>query len=281
VSRAKYGQLFTVDTDQGALALKVGDTAFGGFLYLYKLATGSKVSNLTVPVGAWAFVLAKFDGATITLRINAQRWTGANTAMQIPNGLYTTGEVTARPIEGEPLYMAQRRLFNRAVTQQEEDELYADQGLPQPMFPPITRRSMPGSTLSYNPHPIPVPNPTAIPRSGRSTEQGSVVRTLGHFDQRDGSGGSHLSPSGVVSQPDRQGRLSGNTTGPDGSPVSRRVRCFERKSGRIVRETWSNAAGYYQFDDLDPNKRFTVVSHDHTGEYNAVIADNTQPEVPA
>ncbi|SDO30017.1 Concanavalin A-like lectin/glucanases superfamily protein [Halomonas shengliensis] len=152
-------------------------------------------------------------------------------------------------------------------------------------FPYFAVRGLPSSfpLSAYNPHPTPIPNPTAIPRSGRSGVNGvtALLTPPAWFDQRDGSGGSHLSPAGVVSRPDRQGRLSGNTTDQNGQPVSRRVRCFERRTGRIVRETWSNAAGYYQFDDLDPAKRFTVVAHDYSGTYNAVIADNAQPEVPA
>lgn len=157
--------------------------------------------------------------------------------------------------------------------------------VPVKSFPYLAMRVLPTDQQAdgYNPHPQAVPNPTAIPRSGRSQVQGvsALLAPPAWFDQRDGSGGSHLSPAGVVSRPDRQGRLRGNITDQNGQPVSRRVRCFERRTGRIVREIWSNAAGYYQFDDLDPGKRFTVVAHDYSGTYNAVIADNAQPEVPA
>ncbi|CAM3306594.1 LamG-like jellyroll fold domain-containing protein [Halomonas lysinitropha] len=176
---------------------------------------------------------------------------------------------------------------NRSLTQTERQDLYTEvTGNTFFNISGITYRvgrDLGGVGQAYNPHPSPVPNPTAIPRSGRSSVQGvtALLARPAWFDQRDGSGGSHLTPEGVVSRPDRQGRISGNTTDPNGNPVSRRVRCFERTTGRIVREGWSNSAGYYQFDDLDPAKRFTIVAHDHTGEYNAVIADNAQPEVPA
>ena len=153
---------------------------------------------------------------------------------------------------------------------------------PPKKLPEITAAIAPPAG-SYNPHPIPVPNPSAIPRSGISMVPGSVnpLKALGYVDQIDGSGGQPGNPNGVASDPARRGVLEGNTTDHYGNPLSRRVRCFERRSGRIVREAWSNAAGYYRFQDLDPNKRFTIVAHDYRGTYNAVVADNAKPKVPA
>lgn len=135
----------------------------------------------------------------------------------------------------------------------------------------------------YNPHPTPVPNPTAIARNGQSSVLGAAdpLKALGYIDQRDGSGGHPTAPTGVASDPTRRGILEGNTTDHYGNPVSRQVRVFERATGRIVREAWSTNAGYYRFIELDPHKRFTIVAHDHKGTYNAVIADNAQPELPA
>ena len=54
--------------------------------------------------------------------------------------------------------------------------------------------------------------------------------------------------------------------------VQRRVRLFCRKSGRLVRETWSDASGNYTFKQIRSGPWF-VLSHDHTGEFNAVVAD--------
>ena len=60
-------------------------------------------------------------------------------------------------------------------------------------------------------------------------------------------------------------------------PVSRRVGLFDRKSRRIAKETVSDAAGNYAFNNVASGPWF-VVSFDHTGEYNAVIADNIYGE---
>lgn len=256
-----------------------------------KASIGGVLRELVSPNGTafyldedgWAHVAVRYDGEEFALFVNAVK-------------IASTAAAGAVDSSSEPLFLSRNGTFGQNWHGSLDDFIIYDRGLSlselevlvninvTDPFPHKSMSSLIGaavSSLGYNPHPTPVANPTAIPRSGRSTEQGSVVRRLGHFDQRDGSGGSHLSPEGVVSRPDRQGRLSGNTTDQNGQPVSRRVRCFERKTGRIVRETWSNAAGYYQFDDLDPSKRFTVVAHDYSGTYNAVIADNAQPEVPA
>jgi hypothetical protein len=56
-------------------------------------------------------------------------------------------------------------------------------------------------------------------------------------------------------------------------PVSRRVNLMLRKSGRLARAKISNADGSYEFLMVGPGPWF-VTGHDHTDEYNAVIADN-------
>jgi hypothetical protein len=61
-------------------------------------------------------------------------------------------------------------------------------------------------------------------------------------------------------------------------PVRRQVRLFDKQFGRLVRETYSDAlTGAYSFDYLAPVKYF-VVTHDYTGFYNAVVADDITPE---
>lgn len=57
-------------------------------------------------------------------------------------------------------------------------------------------------------------------------------------------------------------------------PVHRKVRLFCTRSGRLVREMWSDPiTGAYRFDHLRIGP-WTVMSHDYTGNYNAVAADN-------
>jgi len=59
-----------------------------------------------------------------------------------------------------------------------------------------------------------------------------------------------------------------------GTPVSRRVHLFVARTGRIVRQTWSEADGSYAFTKLTLVPEYwIVVAHDHTKTHNAVIAD--------
>lgn len=61
--------------------------------------------------------------------------------------------------------------------------------------------------------------------------------------------------------------------GPPETFVVRRVRLICRETGRFVRETWSDPAGNYRFDNIRQGP-WTVLSHDFTGIFNAVVADN-------
>ena len=56
-------------------------------------------------------------------------------------------------------------------------------------------------------------------------------------------------------------------------PVSARVRLFYRNNSRLIRETWSDAAGVYRFDKIKIGP-FTVMAQDLTDQQNAVVADN-------
>ena len=68
-----------------------------------------------------------------------------------------------------------------------------------------------------------------------------------------------------------------NKATPSDLPVARRVRLHEQSSGRLVRETWSDASGAYSFSGLRLTAYY-VVSFDHTGGFGGVIADNLTPE---
>lgn len=57
-------------------------------------------------------------------------------------------------------------------------------------------------------------------------------------------------------------------------PIRRKVCLVEKKSRRIANETWSDAAsGAYTFSSVKQGP-WVVLAFDHTGEYNAVVADN-------
>jgi chaperone required for assembly of F1-ATPase len=76
------------------------------------------------------------------------------------------------------------------------------------------------------------------------------------------------------------GTITGTTKNTPATPVRRRVRLHEQSSGRIVRETWSDATtGAYTFPNLRLT-RYYVTAFDHTGQYAAVIESDITPTVP-
>ncbi len=69
---------------------------------------------------------------------------------------------------------------------------------------------------------------------------------------------------------------------PTDVPVLRRVQLYDQRDGRLVRETWSDAAtGSYRFDHIrgGDGTRYFAVAFAHTGDKRAVVADNLLPEV--
>lgn len=77
-------------------------------------------------------------------------------------------------------------------------------------------------------------------------------------------------------------KVSGNVaekSSPTNVPVARRVMLLEDRSHRIVRETWSDNAGDYEFLNVKGDAQYTVIAYDHRYAYRAVIADNLTPEL--
>ena len=67
---------------------------------------------------------------------------------------------------------------------------------------------------------------------------------------------------------------------PTDLPLRRRVRLIREIDGRVIRETWSDAAtGEYLFTGVSEHETYTVISYDHEHNYRAVVADNITPEV--
>lgn len=64
----------------------------------------------------------------------------------------------------------------------------------------------------------------------------------------------------------------------DGSPAARRVRLFQRHTGRLVRQTMSGSDGAYEFADLAHQEYFVVADDDPQATFNAAIADRVVPE---
>ena len=77
------------------------------------------------------------------------------------------------------------------------------------------------------------------------------------------------------------GRIAGTVKekGNPDRPLERRVQLISENTNVLVAETWSDAAGNYRFELIDPAQRYTVVSYDYKHLYRAVIADNLTPEL--
>lgn len=79
-------------------------------------------------------------------------------------------------------------------------------------------------------------------------------------------------------------RITGSVT-ELGSPGAYRVRLFDRRTGMMVRETWSASTGEYAFNNITPTPNNTatngyfVIAFDHgDNPLNAAIADLVTPE---
>lgn len=115
---------------------------------------------------------------------------------------------------------------------------------------------------------------------------GRLAPILVLSDPRVGGPSVHMLPAALHSTRDLSefggaGRIAGTVmfdSTPD-YPVWRRVRLFDRRDNRLVRETWSDPiTGAYRFDDINPARLYVVIAYDHTGVYNAEIRDSITPE---
>jgi hypothetical protein len=77
------------------------------------------------------------------------------------------------------------------------------------------------------------------------------------------------------------GQILGTVKNSPSTPVQRKVLLMDESSHLIVRSTWSHATtGAYAFTNIPMNRRYTVLSYDHTETYRAVIADRVLAELP-
>jgi len=148
----------------------------------------------------------------------------------------------------------------------------------KPAIPTSIASGWVGPVAGWNPSSNPAPNPGGIDRAGRSLFLNGPMHQFAKLDQMDG-GGRDGTLMGTVSDPARMGVIAGTVLDIQAQPVSRRVRVHERSSGRILRETWSDANGKYRFTDLDPRLATYVMAFDHTLQQNAVVSDNVHSEV--
>ena len=62
----------------------------------------------------------------------------------------------------------------------------------------------------------------------------------------------------------------------DNAPYRARLRVFEERSGRLVREAWSAADGTWTISYLNRNQTYLVVCYD--GVYPALASDRQTPD---
>lgn len=77
--------------------------------------------------------------------------------------------------------------------------------------------------------------------------------------------------------PNARGRIVGTVKrkdDPANVPLARRVRLYRDRDGLLIAETWSDAAGNYQFDYIEEGEAYTALALDHQHFYRAVAADN-------
>jgi hypothetical protein len=77
------------------------------------------------------------------------------------------------------------------------------------------------------------------------------------------------------------GRIQGTVKekGTPDMPLSRVVILIDERTGLPHAKTWSDGStGAYEFQYVRMDRKYTIVSYDHTGTYRAVIADNQTPQ---
>ena len=94
-------------------------------------------------------------------------------------------------------------------------------------------------------------------------------------DTRHGSSRARTFTDGIDNY--RPGKITGSVVDEISEPVAKIIRAQERTTGILVKEQWASADGSYSFRDLDINRKYTIIGHDYTGTYNAVIKDDVTP----
>lgn len=70
------------------------------------------------------------------------------------------------------------------------------------------------------------------------------------------------------------GGIIKGTTQKIGSTLSCLVRIYEKSSGRLIDQKYSNTDGDYKFINLKIGIKYTIIGFDPKSEFNAVIQDN-------
>lgn len=91
-----------------------------------------------------------------------------------------------------------------------------------------------------------------------------------------------LNPAANVMQFKGRGKIVGTVktkNSPTNLPAHRRVRLYREPDGLLIRTVWSDpVTGVYEFIGIPMDTTYTVVSHDYTGAFRAVLADGLTPD---
>ncbi len=131
---------------------------------------------------------------------------------------------------------------------------------------------------SYAPDTQPFPEGLELPQAVRARDPQPGIRSPAPAWK------AVRSPAGSLlfdAEHGGRGRIVGTVKakGTPDYPLSRRVRLLRKRDGALARETWSDAAGNYVFDHIRHDVTYILMSHDHTGLYNAVIDDAITPDL--
>jgi len=74
------------------------------------------------------------------------------------------------------------------------------------------------------------------------------------------------------------GGIIKGTTQKIGSTLSCLVRVYEKSSGRLIDQEYSDINGEYKFTNLKIGIKYLIMGFDPKNEFNAVIQDNVVPK---
>lgn len=96
-----------------------------------------------------------------------------------------------------------------------------------------------------------------------------------------GTGSIFMAKEDYRFNPKAKGVIAGTVKrkdSPTNIPLVRRVRLYRDSDGMLIREAWSDKDGNFRFDRVEEWESYTVVSHDYTKTYRAIVADNINLE---
>lgn len=232
-----------VDFPTGVLTANVGGAS----------STFGFSSASAVPVGSWFHMALTFTASTGVFNlfidgVNAGSTTKAAQTYSAPALGLTVGSYTS---------------YNSFPWVGYIDELRITKGVTR-----YTADFTPPSAFEYAPWSITSGAPEALDGFTAYEPPALAEGVEQTYEWRDYYYGGRGSVSGSVKQKGT----------PSDTPVVRRVRLHQMRSGTLVAETWSTPNGDYQFKYLDTAEKYYAIAFDHLGNYRGVVADNLTPE---